>query len=115
LAHSRLSILTFALLHLLFFNEARNDYLQLLVETGLAGFSIALWFLILVFRKAAGRIKNLDRDRYGCLTVAALLGCIGILAHSLPDFNLQIPANVRCFSFFALSPLARRCRNPSAA
>jgi hypothetical protein len=61
------------------------------------------------------KIKNWTETATGCLTVAALLGCIGILAHSLPDFNLQIPANVCCFSFFALSPLARRCRNPSAA
>ena len=30
-----------------FVNQAHNDYLQLLVETGLAGFSIAIWFLVL--------------------------------------------------------------------
>jgi O-antigen ligase len=32
-------------------NQAHNDYLQLLVETGLAGFSIAVWFLVPVFAK----------------------------------------------------------------
>jgi hypothetical protein len=41
-----------------FVNQAHNDYLQLLVETGLAGFSIAVWFLVLVFRRAAGKLKN---------------------------------------------------------
>jgi hypothetical protein len=30
----------------------------LLIETGLAGFSIAVWFLVLVFRQAAGKLKN---------------------------------------------------------
>jgi O-antigen ligase len=80
-----------------FVNEAHNDYLQLLVETGLAGFSIALWFLMLVFRKAAGKIKNWTETATGCLTVAALLGCVGILVHSLLDFNLQIPANAALF------------------
>ena len=80
-----------------FVNEAHNDYLQLLVETGLAGLSVALWFLILVFRKAAGRMKNWTETATGCLTVAALLGCIGILVHSLLDFNLQIPANAALF------------------
>jgi len=33
----------------------------------------------------------------GALTAAALLGCIGILVHSVLDFNLQIPANAALF------------------
>lgn len=37
----------------LFVNQAHNDYLQLLVETGLAGFSIMVWFLVALFRRAA--------------------------------------------------------------
>jgi O-antigen ligase len=87
-----------------FVNEAHNDYLQLLVETGVAGFSIALWFLVLLFRKAAGRMKNWTETATGCLTVAALLGCVGILVHSLLDFNLQIPANAALF--FVLCTMA---------
>jgi O-antigen ligase len=81
----------------LFVNEAHNDYLQLLVETGLAGFSIAVWFLVLVFRHAAGKLKDWTGNASGALTVAALLGCVGILVHSFLDFNLQIPANAALF------------------
>ena len=80
-----------------FVNQAHNDYLQLLVETGLAGFSIAVWFLVLVFRQAAGKLKNWTETASGALTVAALLGCVGILVHSFLDFNLQIPANAALF------------------
>jgi O-antigen ligase len=80
-----------------FVNQAHNDYLQLLVETGLAGFSIALWFLVLVFRQASGKLKNWTETASGALTVAALLGCVGILVHSFLDFNLQIPANAALF------------------
>jgi O-antigen ligase len=80
-----------------FVNQAHNDYLQLLVETGVAGFSIAVWFLVLVFRRAAGKLKNWTENASGTMTVAALLGCIGILVHSLLDFNLQIPANAALF------------------
>src|ERR1019366_7250516 len=80
-----------------FVNQAHNDYLQLLVETGLAGFSIAIWFLVLVFRQAAGKLKNWNQTSTGALTVAALLGCVGILVHSFLDFNLQIPANAALF------------------
>jgi O-antigen ligase len=80
-----------------FVNEAHNDYLQLLVETGLVGFSIAIWFLVLLFRKAAGKLQNWTETASGALTVAALLGCVGILVHSFLDFNLQIPANAALF------------------
>ena len=80
-----------------FVNQAHNDYLQLLVETGLAGFSIAMWFLVLVFRRAAGKIENWTESASGALSVAALLGCIGILVHSFLDFNLQVPANAALF------------------
>jgi O-antigen ligase len=80
-----------------FVNQAHNDYLQLLVETGVAGFSIAIWFLVLVFRRAAGKLQNWTETATGALTVAAGLGCVGILVHSFLDFNLQIPANAALF------------------
>jgi O-antigen ligase len=85
-----------------FVNQAHNDYLQLLVETGLAGFAIAIWFLVLVFREAVRKLKNLTKSdgaetASGALTLAALLGCTGILVHSLFDFNPQIPANDALF------------------
>jgi O-antigen ligase len=80
-----------------FVNQAHNDYLQLLVETGLAGFSIAIWFLLLVFRHAKSKLHNWTETASGAMTVAALLGCVGILVHSFLDFNLQIPANAALF------------------
>jgi O-antigen ligase len=80
-----------------FVNQAHNDYLQLLVETGLVGFSIAIWFLVVMFRQASGKLKNWTETASGALTVSALLGCIGILVHSFLDFNLQIPANAALF------------------
>ena len=80
-----------------FVNHAHNDYLQLLVETGLAGFSIAVWFLVLMFRQAAHKLNNWTETASGAMTVAAVLGCVGILVHSFLDFNLQIPANAALF------------------
>jgi O-antigen ligase len=80
-----------------FVNQAHNDYLQLIVETGIAGFAIALWFLVLAFRRAWAKLENWTETINGTLTVAALLGCIGILVHSFLDFNLQIPANAALF------------------
>jgi O-antigen ligase len=80
-----------------FVNQAHNDYLQLLVETGLVGFSIAIWFLVVVFRQAAAKLQNWSETASGSLTVAAMLGCVGIMVHSFLDFNLQIPANAALF------------------
>jgi O-antigen ligase len=80
-----------------FVNEAHNDYLQLLVEIGLAGFSIAVWFMIVVFRAAKGKLKNWTETARGAVTVASLVGILGILMHSFLDFNLQIPANAALF------------------
>jgi O-antigen ligase len=87
-----------------FVNQAHNDYLQLLVETGLVGFAISLWFLVLVFRQAVGKLKDWTETSTGTLTAAALLGCVGILVHSFLDFNLQIPANAALF--FVLCAIA---------
>lgn len=69
----------------------------MLVETGLVGFGIAIWFLVLVFRKSAAKLNNWTETTNGAMTVAALLGCVGILVHSFLDFNLQIPANAALF------------------
>ena len=80
-----------------FVNQAHNDYLQLLVETGIVGLAIALCFLVLTFRRALAKLENWTETVNGTLTVAALLGCIGILVHSFIDFNLQIPANAALF------------------
>jgi len=68
-----------------------------LVETGIVGFAIAVWFLVLTFRRAWAKLENWTETVNGTLTVAALIGCIGILVHSFLDFNLQIPANAALF------------------
>jgi O-antigen ligase len=81
----------------LFINEAHNDYLQALVETGLLGFGIVVWFLVLVYREGTRKLKNWGWNLNGAVALAALLGCTGILIHSLIDFNLQIPANAALF------------------
>ena len=81
----------------LFVSDAHNDYLQLLTETGLVGLGIAIWFLGITFRKAWAKLDNWNETANGSLTVAALVGCVGILVHSFLDFNLQIHANAALF------------------
>jgi O-antigen ligase len=78
-------------------NEAHNDYLQLLIELGAAGFIVMIWFLYLVFRLASTKLNNWATDVNGAVALAAVLGITGILVHSLVDFNLQVPANASMF------------------
>jgi len=97
-----------------FVNEAHNDYLQLLVEMGLVGFGVMIWFLIVLYRRAVPKIGYWMTDVSGAVTLACTLGFTGILVHSLFDFNLQIPANAALFYVFcaiaAAPPLFQKAR-----
>jgi len=97
----------------LFVNHAHNDYLELLVEMGIAGASVAAWFLFGVFR--GGFRKVLDRKDYegSVLALGALTGITALLSHSMLDFNLHIPANAALFFVLcsaAATPFRRRVR-----
>jgi len=81
----------------LFVNEAHNDYAQLLVETGLLGFGLMLWFLVRLYQYGLPTSRRWELKWDGAVSLAALLGCTGILFHSFVDFNLQIPANAALF------------------
>jgi len=78
-------------------NEAHDDYLQLLIETGLLGFCVMLWFLWTMYSHAIKKLAAWPDDRNGVLALTAMLGCTGILVHSFVDFNLHIPANAAIF------------------
>ena len=97
-----------------FVNEAHNDYVQLLAEMGVTGFAIMLWFLLGVFRHVRRKLSNWTTDTSGAAALACTLGIIGILFHSLVDFNLQIPANAALFYVFcsiaAAPPFLQRQR-----
>ena len=96
----------------LLINYAHNDYLQLLAEAGLLGAALAAWFLWGVFRgsRRALRYWRLPQSGSG-LTLAALVGCSGVLVHSVSDFNLQIPANAALFYVLC----AAACYRPAYA
>lgn len=82
-------------------NAAHNDYVQAVVELGLIGFALILSLIYLLYREGLRKSKHWEHDFEASLSMAALVGCSGILIHSLCDFNLQIPANAAVFAVLA--------------
>lgn len=95
-----------------FMNQAHNDYLELLLDTGVVGFGLMVWFLVALFRSALPRLAPWSDSSGANVRAAALLGIAGILVHSVSDFNLHIPANAALF--FVLCALATVTIRPRA-
>ena len=85
---------------------AHNDYLQFLIELGVAGFAIGAAVMGSIVRRtwrSAARGRD-PGDRW------LAIGCIGALAaiglHSFVDFNLYIPANAMLLAWICGVALA---------
>lgn len=85
-------------------NHTHNDYLEALAETGTAGGACCAWFLAILFLAGVRRIRQRSSGLQATLQMGALISCIGLLIHSVVDFNLHIPSNA--LLFFLLSAFA---------
>ncbi|MFB3923233.1 MAG: O-antigen ligase family protein [Terriglobia bacterium] len=79
-------------------DHAHNDYLEVAADTGLLG---ALLLFVPIFCLLGKMVLSFLAEARGYRR-AVVLGCIGstmgLLLHSVTDFNLQIPANALIFS-----------------
>jgi O-antigen ligase len=97
-----------------FVNHAHDDYLELLLETGLAGFGIGVWFIVMLYREGLRKLGPGMLSSATLMSTAALAGCTGMLAHSFTDFNLHIPANAALFYVCCAAATTSVSRNRSA-
>ncbi len=75
------------------FTHAHNDYLEVLEETGWIG-TLLLWVPIFWLWIKMVRSFFTDTRRYRpAVTLGCIGGTLGLLIHSVADFNLHIPAN----------------------
>lgn len=77
---------------------AHNDYLQVLADAGIPGALLAILFVALIGVSLVRSIHITDPGLRG-VAFGAGVGCIGLLIHSVVDFNLQIPSNAIAFLF----------------
>jgi O-antigen ligase len=80
-----------------FYEHAHNDFLEVLTEQGIIGFSLLAAGMILLFvRVVRAFVRRHDPLMRGAL-FATIAGCVSLMVHGLVDFNLQIPANASYF------------------
>ena len=82
-------------------DHAHNDYLEVLAETGILGGLCCAWFLTLLLVRGLHRLLKQENTAAVALQTGGLVGCLGMLVHSLVDFNLHIPSNALLFLFLA--------------
>lgn len=82
-------------------DHAHNDYLEAVSETGLVGAALILSALAMFFRLALRSLRVHQGREPAWIGLGAMLGCCGLLVHSLVDFNLHVPANAAWFAFCA--------------
>jgi O-antigen ligase len=85
-------------------NEAHNDVVQVLVETGVMGATAMAWFVFVLFRHGLRGRRGAGYELRDAIRLGALTGCAGLVVHSFFDFNLHIPGNAAMF--FVLAAIA---------
>jgi O-antigen ligase len=80
-----------------YYDHAHQDYLEIMADVGVVGFSLLGAIVISSFLTA---LKALQRRRDRLLrgmAFASIMATIALMIHSTVDFNLQIPANAATF------------------
>jgi hypothetical protein len=87
--------------------QAHNDYLQLLVEGGVALTAIALAGVAAVVAGARRALRDRQESSTYWIRTGAICGLCGIAVQELTDFSLQLPGNTILFALLIAIVLHR--------
>jgi hypothetical protein len=80
------------------FDNAHNDWIELLVETGAIGLILAILAVGIYFFSLIKVLRKRDDPYVKGLGVGVLGSSAAIFAHSMVDFNFHLPANAILFA-----------------
>lgn len=93
------------------FDHTHNDYLQFAIEYGLLGSLALAAFVLMALYQALKALWHPESKYRSGMGFGAAMAILGILIHSIADFNLQIPANAATFMIVcAIAVLANHHR-----
>lgn len=81
-----------------FYEHAHNDYLEILGEQGIIGFSLLAIALGLITAHVVKAYRRRNDPLARGALFATLVGCMSLLIHGFVDFNFHIPGNAAYFS-----------------
>ncbi|MHB8724061.1 MAG: O-antigen ligase family protein [Casimicrobiaceae bacterium] len=82
-------------------DHAHNDYLQAAMELGIPGVTAMVLLLVAYGRRLGGLLQTEDVGSFTLLQLAAAVGMLPAMLHSLVDFPLHMPANAMWFATLA--------------
>jgi O-antigen ligase len=91
-----------------YWNHAHNDYLEIMTEQGIIGFSLLAGVVLCSLFFAVQTLRKRSNSFALGMSFASLMGIIAMLIHSSVDFNLQILANSSMFMLLLAIPFTCR-------
>jgi hypothetical protein len=79
-------------------DHAHNDYLEFAVELGIPGAALLFGSIFWLFARTVRRVVRRGHPFPDAFALGAAVSVAALLAHSLTDFNLHIPANAMAFA-----------------
>jgi membrane protein implicated in regulation of membrane protease activity len=96
--------------------HAEDEYLEVLVETGLVGLALIVLAVAFWLRGVQRALAQEERRRVArAIAVGAAAGVIALCAHGLVDFNTRVPSNALLVGLLATLAVSSGIRAPSGA
>ncbi len=83
------------------FIHAHNEYIQLMVESGIAGLIITLFIVVFFIKKFNPLAKRSESRGVRYLHCGFFSGLVALMVHSIVEFNFRIPSNAYLFAVLA--------------